>query len=105
MTLEFKFEDYSTLLSLLVKNTNKRVLDDYPLYNKEGDSDEPYNISILLKRIKRVLAMFKNIYSFYKMLQHFKYPVLSSTFLLLVIFYTFFCSPGHILTHTLIFII
>ena len=47
MSLEFKFEDYSTLLSLLVKNTNKRVLDDYPLYNKEGDSDKPYNISIL----------------------------------------------------------
>ena len=105
MSLEFKFEDYSTLLSLLVKNTNKRVLDDYPLYNKEGDSDKPYNISILLKRIKRVLAMFKNVYSFYKMLQHFKYPILSSTFLLLVIFYTFFCNPGYILTHILIFII
>ena len=105
MSLNFKYEDYSSLLALLVKNTNKRVLDDYPLYNKEGDSPEPYTIKILLKRIKRVLAMFKNVYSFYKMLMHFKYPVLSSSFLLLVIFYTFFCNPGHILTHILIFII
>ena len=105
MSIEFKFYDWSSLLSLLVKNTNKRVLDDYPLYNKEGDSDEPYTISILLKRIKRVLAMFKDIYYFYKMLQNFKYPVLSSTFLLLVIFYTFACEPRYILTHILIFII
>ena len=105
MSIEFKFYDWSSLLSLLVKNTNKRVLDDYPLYNKEGDSDEPYTISILLKRIKRVLAMFKDIYYFYKMLQNFKYPVLSSTFLLLVIFYTFVCEPRYILTHILIFII
>ena len=105
MSLEFKIFDYSSLLSLLVKNTNKRVLDDYPLYTKEGDSEEPYTISILLKRIKRVLAMFKNIYSFYKMLQYFKYPVLSVTFLLIIIFYTFFCEPGYILTHILIFII
>jgi hypothetical protein len=105
MSLNFRFEDYSTLLSLLVKNTNKRVLDDYPLYNKDGDSSEPYTIKILLKRIKRVLAMFKNVYSFYKMLMHFKYPILSSAFLFLVIFYTFFCNPGHILTHILIFLI
>ena len=105
MSLEFKVFDYSSLLTLLVKNTNKRVLDDYPLYTKEGDSEEPYTISILLKRIKRVLAMFKDIYSFYKMLQYFKYPVLSTTFLLLVIFYTFFTKPGYIMTHLLILII
>jgi len=105
MTLEYKFHDFSTLLSLLVKNTNKRVLDDYPLYNKEGDSEEPYTISTLLKRIKRVLAMFKNIYYFYKMLQNFKYPVLSSLFILLLIFYTFFCDPKFFLTHTLVFLV
>ena len=105
MSLEYKFYDYSTLLSLLVKNTNKRVLDDYPLFNKEGDSEEPYTISTLLKRIKRVLAMFKDIYNFYKMLQNFKYPVLSSFFLLLVIFYTFFCEPRFILTHILVLLI
>ena len=104
MTLDYKFQDFSTLLSLLVKNTNKRVLDDYPLYNKEGDSEEPYTISTLLKRIKRVLAMFKNIYYFYKMLQNFKYPVLSSLFILLLIFYTFFCDPKFFLTHTLVFL-
>ena len=105
MTLEFKFFEWSKLLSLLVKNTNKRVLDDYPLYNKDGDSEEPYTISILLKRIKRCLAMFKDIYYFYKMLEHFKYPILSSTFILLVIFYTFFCEPKYILTHTVIFVV
>ena len=105
MTLQFKFYEWSSLLSLLVKNTNKRVLDDYPLYNKDGDSEEPYTISILLKRIKRCLAMFKDIYSFYKMLEHFKYPVLSSAFLLLVIFYSFFCEPRYILTHLIIFVI
>ena len=105
MTIEFKVIDYSSLLSLLVKNTNKRVLDDYPLYNKEGDSEEPYSTNTLLKRIKRVLAMFKDIYSFYKMLQNFKYPILSSSFLLLVIFYTFFCDPKYILTHIIIFLI
>ena len=105
MSIEFKFYDWSSLLSLLVKNTNKRVLDDYPLYNKEGDSEEPYTIAILLKRIKRVLAMFKDIYYFYKMLQNFKYPVLSSSFLLLVIFYCFFCEPRYMLTHIVLFII
>ena len=105
MTLDYKFQDFSTLLSLLVKNTNKRVLDDYPLYNKEGDSEEPYTISTLLKRIKRVLAMFKNIYYFYKMLQNFKYPVLSSLFILLLIFYTFFCDPKFFLTHTLVLLV
>ena len=105
MSLEFKFYEWSSLLSLLVKNTNKRVLDDYPLYNKDGDSGEPYTISILLKRIKRCLAMFKDIYYFYKMLEHFKYPILSSVFLLLVIFYTFFCEPKFFLTHIIIFII
>ena len=38
------------------------------------------------------------------MLDYFKYPVLSATFLLFVIFYTFFCEPGYILTHILIFV-
>ena len=105
MSIEFEVFDYSTILSLLVKNTNKRVLDDYPLYNKEGNSEEPYTIGILLKRIKRVLAWFKDIYYFYKMLEHFKYPVLSSSFILFVIIYTFFCEPRYILNHILIFVI
>ena len=105
MSLEFEVFDYSSLLSLLVKNTNKRVLDDFPLYNKEGNSEEPYTIGILLKRIKRVLAWFKDIYYFYKMLEHFKYPVLSFSFILLVINYTFFCEPRYILNHILIFVI
>ena len=105
MSLKFKFIDYSSLLSILVKNTNKRILDNYPLYNKEGDSEEPYTMSILLKRIKRVLAMFDDIYGFYKMLKFFKYPVLSTLFWLFIIFYTFLCDPRYYMTHTVVFII
>ena len=106
MSLKFKYIDYSSLLALLVKNTNKRVLDNYSLYNKEGDyAEEPYTMSVLLKRIKRVLRMFDDVYGFYQMLKYFKYPVISSFFWLLVIFYTFFCDPRYYMTHTVVFVI
>ena len=106
MSLKFKCIDYSSLLALLVKNTNKRVLDNYSLYNKEGDyAEEPYTMSVLLKRIKRVLRMFDDVYGFYQMLKYFKYPVISSFFWLLVIFYTFFCDPRYYMTHTVVFVI
>ena len=106
MSLKFKYIDYSSLLALLVKNTNKRILDNYSLYNKEGDyAEEPYTMSVLLKRIKRVLRMFDDVYGFYQMLKYFKYPVISSFFWLLVIFYTFFCDPRYYMTHTVVFVI
>ena len=106
MSLKFKCIDYSSLLALLVKNTNKRILDNYSLYNKEGDyAEEPYTMSVLLKRIKRVLRMFDDVYGFYQMLKYFKYPVISSFFWLLVIFYTFFCDPRYYMTHTVVFVI
>ena len=105
MKLKFKFIDYTYLLGILVKNTNKRILDSYPLYNKDGDSEEPYTITILLKRIKRVLNMFKNIYSFYCMLKFFKYPVISSIFWLVLLYYTFLCDPKFYMTHWIVFII
>ena len=106
MSLKFKCIDYSSLLALLVKNTNKRVLDNYSLYNKEGDyAEEPYTMSVLLKRIKRVLRMFDDVYGFYQMLKYFKYPVISSFFWLLVIFYTFFCDPRYYMTHIVVFVI
>ena len=92
-------------LGILVKNTNKRILDSYPLYNKDGDSEEPYTITILLKRIKRVLNMFKNIYSFYCMLKFFKYPVISSIFWIVLLYYTFLCDPKFYMTHWIVFII
>ena len=104
MGLEFKFYDWSSLLGLAVKNTNKHVLDDYSLYSKDGSSSEPYSISIVLKRIKRVLKMFKDIMSFYHMLQHFKYPILSSIIELCVVLYCFCCNPRYLLTHIIIFI-
>ena len=105
MTLQFKLIDYSSLLAILVKNTNKRILDSYPLYNKEGDSEEPYTMSVLLKRIKRVLQMFRHVYGFYEMLKFFKYPVISCLFWFLIIFYTFFCDPRYFMTHLVVFII
>ena len=106
MSLKFKCIDYSSLLALLVKNTNKRILDNYSLYNKEGDyAEEPYTMSVLLKRIKRVLRMFDDVYGFYQMLKYFKYPVISSFFWLLVIFYTFFCDPRYYMTHIVVFVI
>ena len=105
MVLKFKCIDYSSLLAILVKNTNKRVLDSYPLRNKDGDSDEPYTITILLKRIKRVLYMFKNIYGFYQMLKFFKYPVISILFWIFLLFYTLVCDPRFYMTHTVVFII
>ena len=105
MILKFKCIDYSSLLAILVKNTNKRVSDCYPLYDKDGDSEEPFTITILLKRIKRVLYMFKDIYSFYQMLKFFKYPVISSLFWLVLVFYTFLCDPRYYMTHTVVFII
>ena len=105
MVLKFKCIDYSSLLGILVKNTNKRVLDSYPLRNKDGDSDEPYTITILLKRIKRVLYMFKNIYGFYQMLKFFKYPVISILFWIFLLFYTLVCDPRFYMTHIVVFII
>ena len=105
MVLKFKCIDYSSLLAILVKNTNKRVSDSYPLYDKDGDSEEPFTITILLKRIKRVLYMFKDIYSFYQMLKFFKYPVISSLFWLVLVLYTFLCDPRFYMTHTVVFII
>ena len=105
MTLKFKCIDYSSLLAILVKNTNKRVSDSYPLYDKDGDSEEPFTITILLKRIKRVLYMFKDIYSFYQMLKFFKYPVISVLFWLVLVLYTFLCDPRFYMTHTVVFII
>jgi len=105
MTLKFKCIDYSSLLSVLVKNTNKRILDNYPLYNKEGDSEEPYTLKTLLKRIKRVLAWFDTIYDFYKMLKFFKYPITSILFWILLIVYTFWCNPRHYMTHWVVFIL
>ena len=103
MTIEFKIKDFSSLLSLAVKNVNKRILDDYPLHNIDGNTDEPYTINTMLKRIKRVLAIMKNIYYSYKMIQRFKYPVLSTSILFLVIYYYIFCDPRFILTHILFF--
>ena len=105
MVLKIKCIDYSSLLAILVKNTNKRVLDSYPLRNKDGDSDEPYTITILLKRIKRVLYMFKNIYGFYQMLKFFKYPVISILFWIFLLFYTLVCDPRFYMTHIVVFII
>ena len=105
MTLKFKCIDYSSLLSVLVKNTNKRILDNYPLYNKEGDSEEPYTMSVMLKRIKRVLAMFDDVYGFYKMLKFCKYPVISFIFWLTIVLYTFLCDPRFYMTHMVVFVI
>ena len=105
MVLKFKCIDYSSLLAILVKNTNKRVLDSYPLKNKDGDSEEPYTITILLKRIKRVLHMFKNIYGFYQMLKFFKYPVISIIFWIVLVFYTLCCDPRFYMTHWVVLIL
>ena len=105
MVLKLKCIDYSSLLAILVKNTNKRVLDSYPLRNKDGDSEEPYTITILLKRIKRVLYMFKNIYGFYEMLKFFKYPVVSILFWIVLLFYTLVCDPRFWMTHLVVFIL
>ena len=49
--------------------------------------------------------MFKNIYSFYCMLKFFKYPVISSIFWLVLLYYTFLCDPKFYMTHWIVFII
>ena len=104
MTLEYKAKNWSSLMSLLVKNKNKNIIDDYPLYNSSGDQEEPYKIGTLMKRVKRVIKYINNIVDTYDLLINFKYPVLSGFTLISLISYLLICDPRYILNHIIIVI-
>ena len=98
----FKYKNLSSLLALVIKNSNKNIIENYPLGNGlEG----PYKISTLFKRIKRVFIIISSITETIKSIINFKYPIFSLFFLLLEIYYFLFFDTRYLLSHILIILI
>ena len=98
----FKYKNLSSLLALVIRNSNKNIIENYPLGNGlEG----PYKIGILFKRIKRIFIMISSIVETFKSIIYFKYPFFSLFFLLLEIYYFLFCDTRYLLSHILIILI
>ena len=98
----FKYKNLSSFLALVIKNSNKNIIENYPLGNGlEG----PYKIGILFKRIKRIFIMISSVVEFFKSIIYFKYPIFSLFFLILEIYYFLFCDTRYLLSHFLIILI
>ena len=101
MKLEFKFIDYSALDVLYSKNANKFILENYPLYNENGDTEAPYTIAIFLKRAKKMISFFVNIFDIKDNITQFKYPNFSVLCLILAEIYFIFFKTQYLLNHIL----
>ena len=101
MKLEIKFIDYSALDVLYSKNSNKFILENYPLYNENGDTEPPFTIAIFLKRAKKMISFFVNIFDIKDNITQFKYPNFSIFCLILAEIYFIFFKTQYLLNHIL----
>lgn len=101
IALLFKYDDCSSMLALGAPNKNKRIIEDISFNNP---SDENlFTIGTILKRIKRVLLLFRYFDQLYDSIFQFKYPIFSSILMILEIVYLFSCQTNYILSHIIIF--
>jgi hypothetical protein len=101
MKLEFKFIDYSALDVLYSKNANKFILENYPLYNENGDTEAPFTIGIFIKRAKKMISFIVNIFDIKDNITQFKYPNFSIFCLILAEIYFIFFKTQFLLNHIL----
>lgn len=95
ITLNFRIIDYSSLLSLTVKNRNKKILEDMTMEKNEDD----IGIKNLLKRMKKMIHIFKELDKFYKTVFRFKYPYFSSLIMVFSIAFFLKCQTKYLITH------
>ena len=65
--------------------------------------DDDLGISSFLKRLNRMVVLFKDLNVYYKTLFRFKYPIFSGILMFLTISFLLICDSQYIVTH-LVFI-
>ena len=95
--LKLKILDYSSPFALIEKNRNKKILEDMVI------EDDELGISSFLKRLNRIVVIFKDLNVYYKTLFRFKYPIFSGILMFISITFLFICDSRYLVTH-LIFI-
>jgi hypothetical protein len=96
-TLILRIKDYTFPLALIEKNRNKKILEDMMI------EDDDLGISSFLKRLNRMVVLFKDLNVYYKTLFRFKYPIFSGILMFLTISFLLICDSQYIVTH-LVFI-
>ena len=96
-SLILRIKDYTFPLALIEKNRNKKILEDMMI------EDDDLGISSFLKRLNRMVVLFKDLNVYYKTLFRFKYPIFSGILMFLTISFLLICDSQYIVTH-LVFI-
>ena len=98
----FKYKNVSSLISLIMKNANKNIIENYPLRNGfEG----PYKLATIMKRLKRIFMIINDIKNTFIYILHFKYPIFSFFLMIIEILFFSFCDTRYLLCHILILLL
>ena len=96
--LNLKITDYSSLLVLIEKNKNKKILEDMDLENDD------LGIKSLFKRLLKAIDTCKEIHNKYLIIFNFKYPIFSF-FMMIVMFIYFITFNSIYIVRHLIFVV
>jgi hypothetical protein len=101
VSVMFKIRNLSNILALLDRNRNKNIIEDLSLLK----SDENFGIKMLLKRMKKIVVLVKDVKEYYKTLFRWKYPVFSGLSCFCLLTYFIFCDVTYALTHLVCFML
>ena len=97
--LNLKITDYSSLLVLIEKNKNKKILEDMDLENDD------LGIKSLFKRLLKAVDTCKEIHNKYLIIFNFKYPIFSSLMMIIMFIYFITFNSIYIVRHMIFIVI
>ena len=99
--LTLSIKNYSNPIALTTKNRNKKVLEDMRL----DDSDDDLNFKNLMKRMKKMIIVYRDFNHYYKTLFRFKYPIFSGLLMILSIIFCLNFEARYLLSHTILLLL